>query len=794
MKHWLALLAFLLVAPLQAWGQAAQVTSGDHPDFTRIVVQFAGPVDWQIGRTPDGYELRLANGAVQYDLTKAFDLIQKDRLAAIWTDPKTGALHLSIACACFAMPFEFRPGTVVVDIRNGKPPTGSAFELPLDGAMVATAEPVEAPPQPPIDPAMAYDWTNMALQPASTGVGMELPRLDQATEKSKSTPMDLEPLRQSLIEQLSRGASAGIVDMAKPKRNATGVVPEDPNPSVEIHNGDTPNMILRQKGDEREPMTADGEMCFTDEQVDVASWSVKPAAKPEGEAASTEAAPGEAPPAKEHAAEAPAKAAEHGAEPAAPESLGGPMEEEVSVSMQFAPAMANLTGEFDRPDPEGIKRAVRFDLYIGFGAETRALLRAFPIENEDIPIWESMARITDEEPDPNPVFAGMEACDTGAALWAVLADPKVLGVGQVQKTAILRAFSTLPAHLRAHFGPTLVDRFLAMEDFATATVLRDAVTRGNPESGPEIEMMQAAIDKASGSPGASLQRLETVAAESGPSNADAMVALILQRAELGQEVSYDQVRAIEEYAKERKGSEDHEKFNQALTLGYAASGDFDNAFANLPNGPDAAGTLWKLLGNAGPDSAILNYATLEEGQEPPRSSRAAASLIADRMLRLGFADQAARWLAVANDPPRLLAARIAIAQELPQQALDLLGDQKTPAAVKVKLDALHQMGDEAGVAALFAELGMTEEHWNAVSRTQDWQTMATDGPDVWKAAAATVADKPASEPAQPAAAGALLPPDGPLAQGQALITESASTRSAISALLDSVKSPAPPSQ
>jgi hypothetical protein len=33
-----------------------------------------------------------------------------------------------------------------------------------------------------------------------------------------------------------------------------------------------------------------------------------------------------------------------------------------------------------------------------------------------------------------------------------------------------------------------------------------------------------------------------------------------------------------------------------------------------------------------------------------------------------------------------------------------------------------------------------------------------------------------------------------LAQGQALITESASTRSAISALLDSVKSPAPPSQ
>lgn len=778
MIRWLACLVFLLALPWTAWGQTAQITSGDHPDFTRLVVQFPGSVDWRVGRTADGYELRLPESGTQYDLTKAFDLIQRNRLAAIWTDPQTGALHLSIACSCFAIPFEFRPGTVVIDIRDGSPPEGSEFEEALDGGPVQDlVEQKTARPKlrPVTGQAPSYDWTTRVLQSQTGGLTMPGSDLDAVDLRAAST-LDLEPLRQSLIEQLSRGASAGIVDMAKPKRSVPVGRDPNPNPSVDIHSGDIPNLQLRQKGQDVAPMTATGDSCFTDEQVDVASWSVSAAAEgavqPQAQTATENVVPKEG-------------------EPAAEAPIGGQMQDEDPIPMQFAPAMANLTGEFDHPDPEAVSRAVRFDLHIGFGAEARALLRAFPIDDADKPIWESMARISDEEPDPNPVFAGMEACDTAAALWAVLADPKVLGVGQVQKSAILRAFSALPSHLRQHFGPTLVDRFLAMQDFGTATVLRDAVTRGNPTSTPEVEMMQAAIDKASGSPGASVARLETVAAESGPSNADAMAALIIQRAELGQDVSYDQVRAIEEYATERKGSEDNQKFQQALTLGYAASGDFDSAFSNLANGPDAAGTLWRLLANAGPESAVLNFAILEDGLEPPRSARSSASLVADRLLRLGLADQAARWLAVAIDPPSLLAARIAAAKGEPQQALTLLGDQTTPAAIQVRMDALNQLGDEPAIAALFAELGMTENYWNSVSRTQNWRSLAADGPDIWKAAAATLTDQP--QKTAPTAAG-ILPPDGPLAQGQALIDESASTRDAIAALLNSVKSPKVPLQ
>ena len=303
-----------------------------------------------------------------------------------------------------------------------------------------------------------------------------------------------------------------------------------------------------------------------------------------------------------------------------------------------------------------------------------------------------MARILDDEPDPEPVFAGMAACDTAAALWAVLADPSVLSVGQVEKSAILRAFSALPIHLRQQLGPTMVDRFLAMKDFTTATALRDAVLRGIDEPGPEIALMEAAIEKASGARAASAARLEDLAAQSGPATPDALVALIIQRAEQGQDVSFDQVRAMEEYAKEREGSEDHDRFHYALTLAYGASGDFEKAFEHLPDAADATPLLWQILAASGKDSALLDHAILPKDQAPPRAAGGAAALIAQRLMTLGLADQAARWLSMAQDPPELLAARVALGQGDPQRALTLLGEAKSPSADDLRIDGISPVG------------------------------------------------------------------------------------------------------
>ncbi|MBC7736337.1 MAG: hypothetical protein H7245_03725, partial [Candidatus Saccharibacteria bacterium] len=323
----IAALVILLLLPLQAHGQAAQVTSGDHVDFTRIVVQYPGAVDWTVGRTPDGYELRLPDSGTAYDLTKAFDLIKKDRLAAIWTDPSTGSLKLTIACACYAIPFEYRPGTVVIDIRNGTPPAGSAFELALEGAP-PPQPPLAMTPTPAMDPPLGnpvpvYDWTALALPPVLASVD---PAVDLPGPAAPSR--DLDPLRQSLIEQLSRGASAGIVDMAKPTQASKPGADENPNASVAVRTGDQHQLILRQKGEGDQPMTAEGDACFSDEQLDIASWSIA--------ASETSAAEGTGADATQHGASAPAApdpaAEQHSAstDAADHESIGGPLEKELA--------------------------------------------------------------------------------------------------------------------------------------------------------------------------------------------------------------------------------------------------------------------------------------------------------------------------------------------------------------------------------------------------------------------------------------------------------------------------------
>ena len=743
---WAAVLAGLL-APVPALAQAVRVTGGDHVDFTRIVIEFPAPVDWKVGRTADGYELRLPERGTQYDLSRVFEPISKDRLAAIWSDPESGALHLGIACACFAIPFEFRPGTIVIDIRNGTPPKGSSFEVPLDGGTASelAEKPVVRPigrPR-PAGPEQVYDWTQN-LGEGYGRPGLAAADLERQLDPPEEVRIDLEPLRQSLMEQLSRGATDGVVDMAKPQASVDP--PEDDgNPSVEVRIGEAPNLLIRQKGQEEAPLSAVGAEYIADDRLDVAAWS--------------EATP---------------------------------------FPMQFGPALSGLSGEFDRSDPAAVKRATRFYLSMGFGAEARSILRAFPTEQEDAAIWQSMARILDGEPDSAQVFQGMAACDTAAALWSILADPSVLSVGLVEKSAILRAFSALPIHLRQQIGPTLVDRFLAMKDFATATALRDAVLRGTADSGPEIELMEAAIEKASGSPVASAERLADLAAQSGPTTPDAVAALIIQRAELGQDVSFEQVTAMEEYAKEREGSEDHDKFHLALTLAYGASGDFAQAFAHLPDTPDAAPMLWKMLAFAGKDSALLDHAVLAGSEQPPHAARAAASLFAQRLVTLGLADQAARWLALADDPPALLSARVALGQGDADRALDLLDGEITSPADAVRIEAYRLKGDEVSIAALYAARGMAEEELSAVTRMRDWVRLASDGPEAWKTAAVhLIGPRPSAVDGAEATTGSAPPPElptSPLARDRQLIEESTATRDAISALLDTIKLPDSPSQ
>ncbi|MGL6209753.1 MAG: hypothetical protein ACRC14_07995 [Paracoccaceae bacterium] len=731
MIRWVIACCLVLGLPAIGLAQAVKVTSGEHDGFTRLVLEFGRPVDWQVGRTSDGYEVQVPGVAPAYDLTGVYDIIGRTRLASVWADPVTGALKIGIGCACHAQPFEFRAGIVVIDLRDGPPPRGSSFEVALDGAVapVLVDEATQQPrARPPAGLAADYDWIELqrttgtateSLTSATSVPLAETPRLQ--------TDPALDPLRSALLRQLSRGAAKGVIDMANPQADKLGPTGTE---SVNTRLGQIPGVQVGRGGEGASTMTADGGHCTSDADLDISTWG------------------GDSP-----------------------------------ASAQMAEAMAGLVGEFDTPDADSVASAVRLHLFFGFGAEARQILTEIPTEQTHSAIWSSIGRIIDAEADPAPAFVGMAACDTAAALWAMLGDPAI-GPGEtVDRTAVLRSFSGLPVHLRRHLGPMLSERFLAIDDPSAADTVRAAILRAPGEAGPKVALMEAKLDLHSGKAAAAAARLGTLIDDSGPETPDALVELVESHVAQQKAMEPPQIIVLEGLLHERRGTVDEDRFVRALALARAVSGDFDGAFSELRNKPSVEAEVWRLLADVGSDSQVLTHAVLGQGAEPTASDREAATL-AKRLSGLGFPDAAAAWLSNVADPDATLTARIELQERDARAALRLVAGSNDPATLTVRQEALQMLGDEPALAALFARSGQDDERWRAVARSANWEELAAAGPAPWQGLAQLLQ---VSEP--PEVSGLESGSSGMLTRSKTLLQTSGETRLAIMDLLATIEAP-----
>jgi len=255
---------FVLIACLAspAFGETVKITSGEHDGFTRLVLDYGHPVDWQVGRSADGYQLRLVGEAATYDVTAAFNLIGKSRLAAIWAAPDTGDLSIGLACACHAIPFEFRPGTVVIDLKDGPPPKGSSFESAFEGGPLAPltsvapvrprARPDNLPPAPK-GGGDGYDWTK-ATQDTATD---EAPIGDALNLRDP----ELQPLRTAILQEMAQGATQGVVNMAVPNGQDLGLISAG-FPAAQIRIGPASTSVNQPDGSLHGDLGAQGRTCI----------------------------------------------------------------------------------------------------------------------------------------------------------------------------------------------------------------------------------------------------------------------------------------------------------------------------------------------------------------------------------------------------------------------------------------------------------------------------------------------------------------------------------------------------
>ncbi|MGB7263152.1 MAG: hypothetical protein WBC68_13875, partial [Albidovulum sp.] len=90
----------LMVLPGMTTAETVRIRSGDHPGFSRIVLDLAAPTKWVLGRVTSGYELRLDRAGIEFDTTRIHRAIGRNRIAGVSSDP--GVLRLELGCTCHA--------------------------------------------------------------------------------------------------------------------------------------------------------------------------------------------------------------------------------------------------------------------------------------------------------------------------------------------------------------------------------------------------------------------------------------------------------------------------------------------------------------------------------------------------------------------------------------------------------------------------------------------------------------------------------------------------------------------
>jgi hypothetical protein len=727
--RWLLIMLWL-AGP--GWAETITVTSGEHDGYSRLVLALPEGADWQVGRTTAGYELSLTGNDVRFDVSRVFDLIPKTRLTGLFADPSSGRLQMSLSCLCHALPFQLDPRTLVIDLRDGPAPSGSSFEMALDGSRPAplTADAAPRPRSRPVatPAAMAvpsadgaqgptYDW--LASRVIATDVA---PPVVPVAGPLRAPDPELDALRDTLIRQLSRGAADGVIELALPEGEVS-MPAMLINPQMRVTK--VPGLAVQTERTPAPMLQPDGMACFADSILDLAAW-------------------------------------------------GG----EGDVASQITMARAALVGEFDKPDQAAVAQSVRMQLHLGFGAEAELTIAAFQSTDTDVPMWISLARIMDGRIQTTDAFAGMQGCDTAAALWAVLAAPDDLPVTDANFPAVQRAFSALPVHLRLQLAPQLAARAVAMGHEELARAVTAATNRVTEMPDGAQAILQARVDMAAGEMAKVATAMEAVLAEAGPSAAEALILLVEARVALAEPMAPEIPDVAAALLREYAGTDLEPDLQHAWLLSMGAAGDFDGVFDAAP---DAASMpdIWRLLAHIGTDEAVLTHGILPVGA-PVTAKREAAVLMAERLVGLGFAEPAAQWMGrlpdTAPDTERMLMARIDLARGDGRAVLASLAGRMAPEELVLKAQAEQSLGQPDLASVTWAAAGDPVASLQTAGWAQDWTQVAAGTEGAWQAAAKTVTELP-------------TPVTGPLAQGRALVDESAAVRASLDVLLATVPQP-----
>lgn len=737
-----------------ASAQTVVVRSGDHGTFTRLALDMPSRAVWRMDPRPDGALIIFPQADLDFDITRVFDRIGRDRLRAI--DAAPGQLGLDFACDCGVQAFWHTDSMLVLDIAEAFP-SGQMAQRRSSGL------------SPGADPSSGIKPVSSATAQLARSLASRLPHPDDAdvpearkTARNDET-FDLSDMRATLLRELGRAASQGLLTPTRtplpdPVRLSSSDIP-DP----ETRNTQAPRNEVPVAPDAPRTGSSAHLNLRAQSSIDRAIMSIRADSTPlDAEATCPPMAWLDLP------------------------SWGGTD----AFHQEIGDLNRQLLGEFDRPDKEIALKLARTYLYFGFGAEARHILDLRAERSDKDAILREMAAIMDRGHAPAGArLATTAGCGEPAVLWALLAMPTVPQETVFDHKALLRSFAALPASLRDTFGPELARRLIEARHRGTAKNILRMTERTGAPGNPDLALARADLAEVDDDHDTARTELDAAVGSNSVAAAEALVQLIDGLLTKGAPVPLDKAELAGAYAYENRGTDLGRRMTTTYLAALGASGAFAKAvseFERLRSDLDAGGVegiataLMRQMTRHADDVTFLRHALSDRLITPAVVPAELGVDIAMRLLGSGLAEQARTF--VAADLPgrsgrisKLTRAEIALMQDRPRQAeVELLGLDGAEANI-LRAKARSLSGDHTAARILYAASEQTEEATQAAWFAEDLDQMARANDPLLRQTAETL---------QNMEQGAQTSSAPPLERHRGLLESAGTLRMAMKKLLD----------
>lgn len=662
------------------------VKGGEHPGFTRVVMEFNDLPDWEARQFGRSQRIIFSDADLSFDLSRAFRLIGRERVSDIRLIE--GGLEIDVTCECSFSVTHVASNAIAADIRPRASRPMQFHQIATMGSPAIEKNSVKLPrmnkpeqtPIPSMTSAPEYDDLfdpTGVLHPERQEIMVEFD--DALLNPNQGTAIEL------LGRQLSRAVAQGLVDAdpntaSRSPYVALGDTGLENRSNLSISTGIDRSMSPNL---DNIPPTEIGAICLPNALVDVSAW--------------------------------------------------GDTQDRQALGRYRSEAI----GEDGRLKQEGALKLARFYVAMGFGAEAKSV--AVHLADRDREILNALGDIIDNGFSYSVLLDEQVHCDGIVAMWAMLARPESKVV-PIDTDKILATFSSLAPHLRSHLGPQLSETFRNAGRNEEARTVINAMTRGGDVTS-ESALATARLNLESSLADQARNSLGNLSVGTDVTAAKALLELLQDAEKRGMAPNPEWViddvpslvRAIE-------GTDTADKLNVAGLRGKIALGMFDDFRKKLAEDGPGLNTesrieLAKLALSEAVASASsadflkteISFARIVNSQDLTLAVRLS---ISERLLSLGLPQRAIEYLSkdsMDNQEVELM-ARIFLEIEDPASAVRLLETRsKTVLQLELLAKAYLRRGEEKRAISAFESAENEKGALSSAFRSGVWEWISDRG-------------------------------------------------------------------